>query len=76
MCIRDSFESAEASLALRCGQANALREALDIGLDAIRARIDTVAQALRTELAAIAGIEVLDQGLSLIHSSGGKLVHG
>lgn len=56
------FESAEASLALRCGQANALREALDIGLDAIRARIDTVAQALRTELAAIAGIEVLDQG--------------
>ncbi|WP_172695805.1 aminotransferase class V-fold PLP-dependent enzyme, partial [Escherichia coli] len=45
-----------------CGQANALREALDIGLEAIRARIDTVAQALRAELAAIAGIEVLDQG--------------
>lgn len=56
------FESAEASLALRCGQANALREALDIGLEAIRDRIDTVAQALRAELAAIAGIEVLDQG--------------
>lgn len=56
------FESAEASLALRCGQANALQEALDIGLDAIRAQIDATARALRTELAAIAGIEVLDQG--------------
>ncbi len=56
------FESAEASLALRCGLANALREALDIGLDAIRARIDTIAQTLRHELAAIDGIEVLDQG--------------
>ncbi|CAB3689267.1 MAG: aminotransferase class V-fold PLP-dependent enzyme [Achromobacter pulmonis] len=56
------FESAEASLALRCGLANALREALDIGLDAIRARIDTIAQVLRHELAAIDGIEVLDQG--------------
>lgn len=56
------FESAEASLALRAGLANALREALDIGLDAIRARIDTVAQALRAELTAIDGIEVLDQG--------------
>lgn len=56
------FESAEASLALRCGQANALQEALDIGLDAIRARIDATAGALRTELAAIAGIDVLDQG--------------
>lgn len=56
------FESAEASLALRAGLANALREALDIGLDAIRARIDTVAQALRAGLTAIDGIEVLDQG--------------
>ncbi|MBB1623688.1 aminotransferase class V-fold PLP-dependent enzyme [Achromobacter sp. UMC71] len=56
------FESAEASLALRCGQANALQEALDIGLDAIRAQIDATAGALRTELAAIAGIDVLDQG--------------
>lgn len=56
------FESAEASLALRCGLANALQEALDIGLDAIRARVDATAQALRAELAAIPGIEVLDQG--------------
>ncbi len=56
------LESAENSLALRCGLANALQEALDIGLEAIRARIDTVAQALRAELAAIPGIAVLDQG--------------
>ncbi|QKH35628.1 aminotransferase class V-fold PLP-dependent enzyme [Achromobacter pestifer] len=56
------LESAEASLALRCGLANALQEALDIGLPAIRARIDALAQALRAELAAIPGITVLDQG--------------
>ncbi|KRC71739.1 class V aminotransferase [Achromobacter sp. Root83] len=56
------LESAENSLALRCGLANALREALDLGLDAIRASIDARAQALRSELAAIPGIAVLDQG--------------
>ncbi|HEY9275522.1 MULTISPECIES: aminotransferase class V-fold PLP-dependent enzyme [Achromobacter] len=56
------LESAEASLALRCGLANALQEALDIGLPAIRARIDATARALRAELAAIPGIAVLDQG--------------
>lgn len=42
------FESAEASLALRCGLANALQEALETGIDNIRARIDGIAQALRT----------------------------
>lgn len=56
------LESAENSLALRCGLANALREALDLGLNAIRASIDARAQALRSELAAIPGIAVLDQG--------------
>lgn len=56
------LESAENSLALRCGLANALREALDLGLDTIRATIDANAQALRAELAAIPGIAVLDQG--------------
>ncbi|WMD19079.1 aminotransferase class V-fold PLP-dependent enzyme [Achromobacter seleniivolatilans] len=56
------MESAENSLALRCGLANALQEALDIGLDSIRATIAATAQTLRTELAAIPGITVLDQG--------------
>ncbi|WP_029972010.1 aminotransferase class V-fold PLP-dependent enzyme [Paraburkholderia graminis] len=57
------FESAEASLALRCGLANALQEALEIGIDNIRARIDGIAQALRMELANIPGVTVLDQGV-------------
>jgi selenocysteine lyase/cysteine desulfurase len=57
------FESAEASLALRCGLANALQEALDIGIDNIRARINDIAQALRAQLADIAGVTVLDLGV-------------
>ncbi|MGO4399021.1 aminotransferase class V-fold PLP-dependent enzyme [Achromobacter sp. PAB15] len=56
------LEGAESSLALRCGLANALQEALDLGLDTIRATIDATARTLRTELAAIDGITVLDQG--------------
>ncbi|WP_251863187.1 aminotransferase class V-fold PLP-dependent enzyme [Achromobacter sp. Marseille-Q4962] len=56
------LESSEAAVALHCGLANALREALDIGLDAIRARIDANAQALRAALAGIPGLELLDQG--------------
>ncbi|MDN7183620.1 aminotransferase class V-fold PLP-dependent enzyme [Caballeronia sp. SEWSISQ10-4 2] len=57
------FESAEASLALHCGLANALQEALEIGVENIRARIDSIAQALRVELARIPGVTLLDQGL-------------
>lgn len=56
------LESAESSMALRCGLANALREALDLGLPSIRASIDARAQALRAELSAIPGVTVLDQG--------------
>ncbi len=56
------LESAENSLALRCGLANALQEALDIGVDAIRMRIDAAAETLRAQLEDIAGITVLDQG--------------
>lgn len=56
------LEGAESSLAMRCGLANALQEALDLGLDTIRATIDATARTLRTELAAIDGITVLDQG--------------
>ncbi|EFF77678.1 aminotransferase class V-fold PLP-dependent enzyme [Achromobacter piechaudii] len=56
------LESAENSLALRCGLANALQEALALGLPSIRATVDAIAQRLRAELAAIAGLTVLDQG--------------
>jgi selenocysteine lyase/cysteine desulfurase len=56
------LEPAEASMALRCGLANALQEALEIGVDNIRARINGTAQALRAQLAQIPGITVLDQG--------------
>ncbi|WP_332609102.1 aminotransferase class V-fold PLP-dependent enzyme [Achromobacter sp. ESBL13] len=56
------LESAENSLALRCGLANALQEALALGLGSIRATLDATAQRLRTELAAIPGLTVLDQG--------------
>ncbi|RAS34577.1 aminotransferase class V-fold PLP-dependent enzyme [Paraburkholderia bryophila] len=56
------FESAEAALALHCGLANALEEALAIGIDTIRSRIDSVAQRLRVQLAELAGVTVLDLG--------------
>ncbi|ARP85439.1 aminotransferase class V-fold PLP-dependent enzyme [Bordetella genomosp. 9] len=56
------FEPAERSYALLCGLASALRQALDIGIDAIRARVDRNASVLREELAGIPGVRVLDQG--------------
>lgn len=56
------FEPSERSYALRCGLANALREALDIGIENIRARIDRNARALRSLLAGTPGVQVLDQG--------------
>jgi selenocysteine lyase/cysteine desulfurase len=56
------LEPSELAPALRCGLANALQEALGIGVDNIRARIDGIAQTLRAELAQIDGVTVLDQG--------------
>lgn len=56
------LELSEGSMALRCGVANALQEALDIGLENIRARIDDVAQTLRAQLMELSGVTVLDQG--------------
>ncbi|SDI19211.1 aminotransferase class V-fold PLP-dependent enzyme [Paraburkholderia phenazinium] len=56
------LESAEVAPALFCGLANALQEALEIGVENIRARIDATAQTLRAELAQIDGVTVLDQG--------------
>ncbi|RKT20936.1 selenocysteine lyase/cysteine desulfurase [Paraburkholderia sp. RAU2J] len=57
------FEMSEASLALHCGLANALQEAIEIGIGNIRPRIDGIAQTLRRQLAAIPGVTVLDQGV-------------
>ncbi|WP_310631577.1 aminotransferase class V-fold PLP-dependent enzyme [Paraburkholderia sp.] len=57
------FESAETSMALRAGLANALREALAIGVPAIRQRIDQVATTLRQRLAQIESVALLDDGV-------------
>nr|WKF61974.1 Cysteine desulfurase [Paraburkholderia busanensis] len=57
------FEASEAALALHCGLANALDEALDIGIDAIRARIDGLARGLRARLADLPKVTVLDLGI-------------
>ena len=56
------FEFSEQSIALRCGLANALHEALELGIDNIRACIDANARTVRARLAAITGVTVLDQG--------------
>ncbi|MEW6343955.1 MAG: aminotransferase class V-fold PLP-dependent enzyme [Paraburkholderia sp.] len=56
------LEPSEAAPALRCGLASALQEALEIGVENIRARIDAVAQTVRAELAQIDGVTLLDQG--------------
>ncbi len=56
------FEPSERSYALRYGLANALREALDIGIENVRARMDRNARALRSLLADVPGVDVLDQG--------------
>ncbi|HKR41705.1 MAG TPA: aminotransferase class V-fold PLP-dependent enzyme [Paraburkholderia sp.] len=56
------LEPSELAPALRCGLANAIQEALDIGLDAIRSRVNEMAQTLRQELREIDGVVVLDQG--------------
>ncbi len=57
------FESAEASLALHCGLANALNEVLEVGVANIRARIDAIARDLRVQLADIPGVAILDLGV-------------
>lgn len=56
------LETSEQSVALLCGLANALQEALDLGVEAIRARIDANAAALRDRLAQIPGVALHDLG--------------
>ncbi|MGL4960394.1 MAG: aminotransferase class V-fold PLP-dependent enzyme [Inquilinus sp.] len=57
------FEAGDFPMALRLGLGAAIRYARAIGIDAIRSRLDTLAQGLRTRLAAIPGVTVHDQGI-------------
>ncbi len=56
------FETWERSYAALLGMGAAVDYALDIGLDAIRERIDHLATRLRRELAEIDGVVVRDRG--------------
>lgn len=57
------FEAGDFPMALRLGLGAAIRYARAIGIDAIRARLDTLAQGLRGRLAAIPGVVVHDLGI-------------
>jgi selenocysteine lyase/cysteine desulfurase len=56
------FENWESPIAAKLGLGRAIDYALDLGLDAIWARVQPLAAWLRTELAAIPGVTVLDLG--------------
>ncbi|MDB5360192.1 MAG: sufS [Rhodospirillales bacterium] len=57
------FESAEGPAALRLGLGVALRQALDLGLDRIRAAVFANAEALRARLADVPGVRLQDLGV-------------
>ena len=57
------FESAEGSAALRLGLGAALGQALDLGLDDIRAATSAIAEALRLRLGDMPGIQLQDLGV-------------
>jgi cysteine desulfurase/selenocysteine lyase len=61
------FETVEGSIALQLGLAEALRHALEIGIEPVRTRIATLAADLRTALADIKNVSVRDLGT---HKSG------
>lgn len=56
------LETSEQPTALLCGLANALQEALDLGIEAIRARVEFNANALRDRLARVSGVTLHDLG--------------
>lgn len=56
------FETSEASIALRLGLRMAIRGALSLGLDAIQWRITSLAEAMRSSLAAIENVQIHDLG--------------
>lgn len=57
------FEAGDFPMALRLGLGTAIRYARAIGIDAIRARLDGLAQGLRGRLAAIPGVTLHDRGI-------------
>lgn len=56
------FEGGEASIALRLGLGEAVREARTLGAEAIQARVKALAGVLRSELGALAGVRIQDLG--------------
>jgi cysteine desulfurase / selenocysteine lyase len=56
------FETWETNYAAKIGLGVAVNYALDWGLDAIQARVNALAEALRNRLAATDGVRVCDQG--------------
>ncbi|WP_017906119.1 aminotransferase class V-fold PLP-dependent enzyme [Pseudomonas asplenii] len=58
------FETSERSLVLMAGLGNALKEANQLGILRIRARIQKLATRLRDDLCKIPGLELQDLGLS------------
>ncbi|MFP3460694.1 aminotransferase class V-fold PLP-dependent enzyme [Arthrobacter globiformis] len=58
------FESWEASIAGRLGLGRAVDYALDLGLEAVQERVGSLAEQLRTELAAVPAVTVHDHGIT------------
>ncbi|WP_248806009.1 aminotransferase class V-fold PLP-dependent enzyme [Pseudomonas sp. MWU13-2100] len=57
------FETSEVSLALLAGLANALKEAVELGIEHIYQRIQALSQPLRQALGQISGLALCDLGL-------------